>query len=106
LGLALLQDASSATAAAAIIMYFFIVVVFIVFFLYSFFFISLFRDFGIAFLADRIFALASHLPVLVHDAVDTPLAHGFTVMNMLRTERSVLEENQFDAEKYHADSNY
>jgi hypothetical protein len=38
--------------------------------------------------------------------VDTPLAHGFAVMNMLRTERSILEENQFHAEKYHADSNY
>ena len=51
-------------------------------------------------------ALGTHLAVLVHHAVDAPVLHGLTVVNMLRTELPVLAENQLHAEKSHAYSNY
>jgi hypothetical protein len=62
---------------------------------------SLFR-----FLTDGKSTLAPHLSVLVHHAVDAPFLHGLAVVNMLRTEASILAKNQFYAEKSHADSNY
>jgi len=42
-------------------------------------------------------ALAAHFAILVHHAMNASFAHGLTVVNMLRTEASVLAENQFYA---------
>jgi hypothetical protein len=91
LGLALLQEVSSATAAAAIIMYFFIVVT-----------ILFFCDF----LVDGKSALATHLSVLVHHAMYASVLHGLAVVDVLRAEPAVFKKNHFDAEKSHAYSNY
>jgi hypothetical protein len=99
LGLALLHDASATMAAAAINMYFFI-------FLVLFFVIMLFRFSLFRFLIDGKSALASHLAVLVHHAVNASFPHGLAVVDMLRTEAPVFTKNQFYAEKSHADSNY
>jgi len=51
-------------------------------------------------------APATHLAVLIHDAMDATFLHGLAVVNMLRTEGSILAKNQFHAEKSHAYSNY
>jgi hypothetical protein len=87
LGLALLQDASSATAAAAIIMYFFIVVT-----------ILFFCDF----LVDGKSALATHLSVLVHHAMYASVLHGLAVVYVLRGEPPVLLHQHFYEQQQHA----
>jgi len=51
-------------------------------------------------------ALAAHLAVLIHYAVNAALTHGLTVVDMLRTETPILAKNHFHAEKSHAYSNY
>jgi len=51
-------------------------------------------------------AAASHLTVLIHHAMDITLTHRRRVVNMLRSEASILAKNQFYAQKCHRDSNY
>jgi hypothetical protein len=79
--------------------------------IYSFFVISLLRRFLFSFslllsFSDGCSAGATHLAILVHHAVNASVTHGFAVVNMLRSETAILAKNQFNAEKYHADSNY
>jgi len=51
-------------------------------------------------------ALSAQLAVLVHDAVNAPLLHGLTVVNVLRGEGSIWPEKYLYQQKKHADSNY
>jgi hypothetical protein len=46
------------------------------------------------------------LAILIHHAMNAPLPHGLTVVNMLRREATILAKNQFYAQKCHRDSNY
>ena len=48
----------------------------------------------------------AHLAILVDDTMDTPLAHGLTVVNMLRREGAILAKKHFYEKKCHCYSNY
>ena len=57
-------------------------------------------------LLDSELAFPTHLPVLIHHAVDTALTHGLRVVNMLRFELSLPHKEYSHKEKYHRNSNY
>ena len=50
------------------------------------------------------FFLISHFTVLIHDAVDATLAHGLTVVDVLRRERTVTPPKDLDQQQRHSDS--
>ena len=45
-------------------------------------------------LIDGIFTLSAHLTILINNAMNAALSHGFRVVNVLRSEATILFEYQ------------